>query len=222
MEKQPCKICKHLERHEIDNALLAGTPIQVIAKHYNLTTHAIRDHKEKCVSYTLSLDEFDRMVATRLGSVALTGEPETVDASLSGQEVDNATIASKQLTEPGSIRRQINLREADHLNTALIEYVGTLKNLGKKINSAIDCMDPINPKAEEALWAKSMLSKQVCDMYVGIGENINKTVRNLAEINQLLNGPTDNPLSGLQALATAINRSAAQPTADTGLQPTMC
>ena len=102
-----------------------------------------------------------------------------------------------------SIIRQIKMREADLLGEAAQEYVGTMKLLGRQIRGY---MSDEGPKR----MIDKMLGKPQVDLYLGCGENLQKTVKTIADINNLLNGPKDDGLSGLQALAAAINSSRQQ------------
>ena len=50
-------------------------------------------------------------------------------------------------------------------------------------------------------------TKPVVDLYVGAGDSVRKGVAAIADINQLLNGPKDDGLSGLAALAKVLHGS---------------
>ena len=48
------------------------------------------------------------------------------------------------------------------------------------------------------------MTKGMVELYLGCGDNVRKTIKDIADINQILNGPKDDGLSGLGALAAAI------------------
>jgi hypothetical protein len=54
------------------------------------------------------------------------------------------------------------------------------------------------------------MTKGLVELYLGCGDNVRKTVKEITEINQVLNGPKDDGLSGLAALANALRGSKAQ------------
>lgn len=95
-----------------------------------------------------------------------------------------------------SIARQLKLKEANVLSAVINEYLVTLKSVGRQINA----------------WAvggnfERMINKPVVELYLGTGGEIRATVRTLAELNSLLNGPDTGNASGLHALAAAIINS---------------
>ena len=49
--------------------------------------------------------------------------------------------------------------------------------------------------------------KQLVDLYLGVGKEIRDTVKAIVEMDQLLNGPKDENVTGLMALAEAIRGS---------------
>lgn len=100
-----------------------------------------------------------------------------------------------------SIVRQIKMREADMLGAAAMEYMSTMQIVGKRIrNSAKEC-------AADDVRFERCLTKPVTDLYIGCGDGLKSTVKALADINQLLNGPKDEGSSGLAALAAALQLS---------------
>ena len=87
------------------------------------------------------------------------------------------------------------------------EYLVTLKTMGRRINklaqvSSIDIEDE-----EKQLKLAKLLTKPMVDLYVGLGGEIRQTVKTMAELDRMLNGPEDNLSSGLGALAAAIRGS---------------
>ena len=50
-------------------------------------------------------------------------------------------------------------------------------------------------------------TKPVVDLYIGSADGLRRTVQTIADVNQLLNGPKDDGLSGLGALAKALDMS---------------
>lgn len=180
-----CCICNHKNRTDIESALLAGQAPATIAKHYEVPEGALENHRQNCSVYLMSLDEFDLQVAEELEALNHPG--------------------ATALKKPGSIQRQLGLKEADLLANMAQEYMVTLKNLGRKLNRIISILDT----PEGAVMGQRVLRKPVCDMYVQMGGEIRQAVRTMAEIDKMINGPEENPLTGLQALATAIHTSAA-------------
>lgn len=102
--------------------------------------------------------------------------------------------------EDPSISKMIKISEADIVSETIKEYSITLKNIGRRINNYA-CSDVADVKLEK------ILTKSVVDLYLGLGSEIRQSVKALAEINQILNGPKDDSTSGLEALALAINAS---------------
>lgn len=101
-------------------------------------------------------------------------------------------------SERPTIARQLKLREADMLLEVVDEYMVTLKTVGRQIQ--------VLSEAEGMLFSK-MLGKPVVDLYIGVGGEIRATVKTLAELNSILNGPENSAAQGLSALAAALTRS---------------
>lgn len=99
-----------------------------------------------------------------------------------------------------SIVRQIKMREADLLASVALDQLSTVKVVGKRIRD-LAVKDP-----EEGRFERT-LSKSVVDLYVGAGDGVRRNVQTIADINQLLNGPKDDSLSGLAALAKVLDES---------------
>lgn len=108
--------------------------------------------------------------------------------------------------EETSIVRQIKLRETDLLAQCAKDYADTLALVGSRIRTKArnesdkDGMD--DTRFERAM------TKGLVELYLGCGDNVRKTIKDITDINQLLNGPKDDGLSGLGALAAAISASA--------------
>ena len=104
--------------------------------------------------------------------------------------------------EETSLVRQVKLRETDLLGQVAKDYADTLALVGSRIRqkarneSDADGLDDIR-------FERSM-TKGLVDLYLGCGDNVRKTIKDIADINQILNGPKDDGLSGLGALAAAI------------------
>lgn len=97
-----------------------------------------------------------------------------------------------------SIARNIRKREADLLADVAESYRKTFISIGVRVNQIVE--DP-----DAASTAK--LSKQLVDLYLGVGKEIRDTVKAIVEMDQLLNGPKDENVTGLMALAEAIRGS---------------
>lgn len=104
--------------------------------------------------------------------------------------------------EETSIVRQMKLRETDLLGLVAKDYADTLSLIGNRIRtkahneSDVDGMDDVR--------FERSITKSLVELYLGCGDNVRKTVKDIADINQVLNGPKDDGLSGLGALAAAI------------------
>lgn len=102
--------------------------------------------------------------------------------------------------EQTSIARQLKLKEADILASVVTEYMVTLKSIGRRIN-ALTYQENF----------EQLLSKPVVELYLGTGGEIRSTVKTLAELNGILNGPEMTNAGGLHALAAAIAMSKGAP-----------
>lgn len=119
--------------------------------------------------------------------------------------------------EETSIVRQIKLRETDLLGQVAKDYADTLALVGNRIRtkarneSDADGMD-------DTRFERS-ITKALVELYIGCGDNVRKTIKDITDINQVLNGPKDDGLSGLGALAAAI--AASTRPATTNSEPTI-
>lgn len=159
-----CAICNHLQRADIENAVLnmhsqSGTTLDEIAQTYGVSTNDLKIHM---------------VMHSCLGAVA--------------SENDSDSLA-----------RKCKLREADMLERVANEYMITLKALGRRINHHLQ---------DSQVMAEKLITKPITDMYIGLGGEIRATVRSLAELDRLLNGPKDNNDGGIGALTAAIQQSA--------------
>ncbi len=157
-----CRICEHPERDNIDSALLINTPVEAIAAYYELPEEDIQKHRERCSSYTMSMDEFDAMVA---------------------KEVAGSSI-SQPLVHPESLQRQIHLREADYLTSVLQEYMVTLKSTGREIQRSL------REAREFNMPIKHVLGQSLVDLYLGCGGEVRQTVKTLADVSKQLKEPS--------------------------------
>lgn len=189
-----CKICNRDDRAEIENAILSMTAdappndensIEAIAKQFNVSLDELKMH-------------------------ALFHTPLVGDGDIEQLEPD--APVTLELEQPkaqprDSLTRRMKLREADMLAAVGNEYLVTLKTMGRRINklaqvSSIDIEDE-----EKQLKLAKLLTKPMVDLYVGLGGEIRQTVKTMAELDRLLNGPEEGATSGLVALAKAIQGS---------------
>lgn len=201
-----CKICNHPDRAEIENAILTMTAdappneknsIEQIAEQYKVDLDELKMH---ALFHTPLVGDGDVEELRAEGGVCNT------PAFEAGCDVPAVEGVSKP--EPrDSLTRRMKLREADMLAAVGQEYLVTLKTMGRRINklaqvSSIDIEDE-----EKQLKLAKLLTKPMVDLYVGLGGEIRQTVKTMAELDRLLNGPEDSAATGLAALAQAIRRS---------------
>ena len=104
-----------------------------------------------------------------------------------------------------SIVRQIKMKEADMLASVALDQLETIKSVGKRMRGHIKNSN------EDDLKFENVLTKPVVDLYVGASDSLRKNIQTIADINNLLNGPKDNGLAGLNALAQALHGSRSDP-----------
>ncbi|MEG2479896.1 MAG: hypothetical protein RSA50_06460 [Mucinivorans sp.] len=127
---------------------------------------------------------------------------------LDNMPMDVAPVVDASGTMPReSLTRRMKLREADMLSAVSNEYLVTLKTMGRRINklasvSSIDVEDE-----DKQLRLARLLTKPMTDLYIGLGGEIRQTIKTMAELDRMLNGPEDENSSGLKALASAIRNS---------------
>lgn len=107
--------------------------------------------------------------------------------------------------ENTSIVRKIALRETDMLAQCAKDYADTLSLVGQRIRAKARTED--NEVGAEDIRFERSVTKPLVELYIGCGDNVRKTIKDIADINQVLNGPKDEGLSGLGALAAAIANS---------------
>lgn len=199
-----CKICNHPDRAEIENAILTMTA--------DAPPNEKNSIEQIAVQYRVDLDEL-KMHA--LFHTPLVGDDdieelqaEVVMPICDGDVCDIPSFEQTTKAAPrDSLTRKMKLREADMLAAVGNEYLVTLKTMGRRINklaqvSSIDVEDE-----EKQLKLAKLLTKPMVDLYVGLGGEIRQTVKTMAELDRLLNGPEDSAATGLAALAQAIRRS---------------
>lgn len=195
-----CKICNHPERAEIENAILTMTvdappnganSIEQIAEQFKV---GVDDLKMHALFHTPMVGDGD--IEELRGTASIT---------MTAGDTEQTVVAGA--TPRDSLTRRMKLREADMLAAVGNEYLVTLKTMGRRINklaqvSSIDIEDE-----EKQLKLAKLLTKPMVDLYVGLGGEIRQTVKTMAELDRMLNGPEDSVSSGLSALAKAIQGS---------------
>lgn len=197
-----CRICNHPDRAEIENAILTMTAdappndknsIEQIAEQYKVDLDELKMH---ALFHTPLVGDGD------------VEELRDADPVCNTLTLDAPLVECSSKPEPrDSLTRRMKLREADMLAAVGQEYLVTLKTMGRRINklaqvSSIDVEDE-----EKQLKLAKLLTKPMVDLYVGLGGEIRQTVKTMAELDRLLNGPEDSAATGLAALAQAIRRS---------------
>lgn len=104
--------------------------------------------------------------------------------------------------EETSLVRQIKLRETDLLAQCAKDYADTLTLVGSRIRTK--ARNESDKDGMEDIRFERSMTKGLVELYLGCGDNVRKTIKDIADINQVLNGPKDDGLSGLGALAAAI------------------
>ena len=201
-----CMICNHADRAEIENAILTMTAdappneknsIEAIAEQYKVSLDELKMH---ALFHTPLVGDGDIEELQAEGGIC------NMPILEAGCDVPPVEYTPK--TEPrDSLTRKMKLREADMLAAVGQEYLVTLKTMGRRINklaqvSSIDIEDE-----EKQLKLAKLLTKPMVDLYVGLGGEIRQTVKTMAELDRMLNGPEDPFSSGLGALAAAIRGS---------------
>lgn len=187
-----CTICNHPDRAEIENAILSmtdgsKTSIEVIAEQYDVS---LADLKMHALFHT-----------PLVGAADL---EELRDAEALG---DTEQTVAVRATPRDSLTRRMKLREADLLAAVGNEYLVTMKTMGRRINKLAQVSEIDIEDNDRQLKLAKLLTKPMVDLYVGLGGEIRQTVKTMAELDRLLNGPEDSATSGLVALAKAIQGS---------------
>lgn len=183
-----CEICNHPERAEIENAILSMTA----------------DAPPNEQSSIESIAEQFKVPLDQLKMHALFHTPLVGDGDI--EELHTCPDASVAAPRE-SLTRKMKLREADMLAAVGQEYLVTLKTMGRRINKLAQVSSLDAEDEEKQLKLAKLLTKPMVDLYVGLGGEIRQTVKTMAELDRMLNGPEDNLGSGLNALAAAIRGS---------------
>ena len=188
-----CTICNHPDRAEIENAILSmtdgvKTSIEVIAEQYDVS---LSDLKMHALFHTPLVDAADL--------------EELRDADMTAG--DTVLTEAERPAPRDSLTRRMKLREADLLAAVGHEYLVTMKTMGRRINKLAQVSEIDIEDNDRQLKLAKLLTKPMVDLYVGLGGEIRQTVKTMAELDRLLNGPEDSATSGLMALAKAIQGS---------------
>ena len=187
-----CTICNHPDRAEIENAILSmtdgvKTSIEVIAEQYDVSLSDLKMHALFHTPLVGAADIEELRDAETLGDIVLT--------------------EAARPTPRDSLTRRMKLREADLLAAVGNEYLVTMKTMGRRINKLAQVSEIDIEDNDRQLKLAKLLTKPMVDLYVGLGGEIRQTVKTMAELDRLLNGPEDSATSGLVALAKAIQGS---------------
>ena len=187
-----CTICNHPDRAEIENAILSmtdgsKTSIEVIAEQYAVSLSDLKMHALFHTPLVGAADIEELRDAETLGNTVLT--------------------EAERPAPRDSLTRRMKLREADLLAAVGNEYLVTMKTMGRRINKLAQVSEIDIEDNDRQLKLAKLLTKPMVDLYVGLGGEIRQTVKTMAELDRLLNGPEDSTTSGLVALAKAIQGS---------------
>ena len=133
----------------------------------------------------------------------LTLEQISAEFDVPVEDLRRHAIFHSALGSEDSLVRQIHMREADLLAETVMDNAMTMKAVGARLRDSMNDGDP------DSVQFERRASKSVVDLYVGASEGVRKGVAAIADINQLLNGPKDDGLSGLTALANVLHGSRA-------------
>ena len=188
-----CTICNHPDRAEIENAILSmtdgvKTSIEVIADQYDVSLADLKMHA---------------LFHTPLVGAADIEELRDADMTAG----DTVLTEAERPAPRDSLTRRMKLREADLLAAVGNEYLVTMKTMGRRINKLAQVSEIDIEDNDRQLKLAKLLTKPMVDLYVGLGGEIRQTVKTMAELDRLLNGPEDSATSGLVALAKAIQGS---------------
>ena len=188
-----CTICNHPDRAEIENAILSmtdgvKTSIEVIAEQYDVSLSDLKMHA---------------LFHTPLVGAADIEELRDADMTAG----DTVLTEAERPAPRDSLTRRMKLREADLLAAVGNEYLVTMKTMGRRINKLAQVSEIDIEDNDRQLKLAKLLTKPMVDLYVGLGGEIRQTVKTMAELDRLLNGPEDSATSGLVALAKAIQGS---------------
>lgn len=133
----------------------------------------------------------------------LTLEQISEEFEVSVGDLQRHALFHSALGAEDSLIRQIHMREADILAETIMDNALTMKAVGARLRDSMKDDDP------DSVQFERRASKSVVDLYVGASDGVRKGVAAIADINQLLNGPKDDGLSGLTALANVLHGSMA-------------
>lgn len=197
-----CKVCGSAHKTEIESALLKielatekPKALQYVADSYGVSSNELKIHAVMHMSMPIDLGNRARA----------SDEPNQADGvGPSSRNLDVDVDLPELLINP-SLTHQMKLRESDMLLLSAQEYLMTLQNVGRRINRIANHND--SEIDNDFLFAK-YITKPLVDLYVGTGRELRETLRAIADVNQIVNGPKENDGSGLTALANAIKFSA--------------
>ena len=155
--------------------------------------HALRENIERVLFRAVKNKEQD----------GLTLEQISAEFDVPVEDLRRHAIFHSALGSEDSLVRQIHMREADLLAETVMDNAMTMKAVGARLRDSMNDGDP------DSVQFERRASKSVVDLYVGASEGVRKGVAAIADINQLLNGPKDDGLSGLAALANVLHGSTA-------------
>lgn len=108
-------------------------------------------------------------------------------------------VETKDFVNRGSITREAKTHEVDMLMAAACNYANTIEVLGTKISKEAE-------KSDMVTFSRNV-ARSTVDLYLGAGGELRNTIKEIANINAILNGPKDSTATGLEALANAIRES---------------
>lgn len=155
--------------------------------------HALRENIERVLFRAAKNKEQD----------GLTLEQISEEFGVPVEDLQRHALFHSALGSEDSLVRQIHMREADLLAETVMDNAMTMKAVGARLRDSMNDGDP------DSVQFERRASKSVVDLYVGASEGVRKGVAAIADINQLLNGPKDDGLSGLTALANVLHGSLA-------------
>lgn len=170
-------------------------PKFVTNKYCKVCNHINRDEIE-AVLYRMTSANADELLQK------LSDEYEVDIEELERHAMFHACMDLSPQGEETSIVRQIKLRETDLLNQVAKDYADTLTLVGTRIRQR--ALNEAGVNGMEDTKFERAMTKGMVELYLGCGDNVRKTVKDIVDINQVLNGPKDEGLSGLGALAAAI------------------
>lgn len=198
-----CAVCTHVDRADIENAILSMTSskdsmtLESISERFEVP---LEDLKMHAVFHT-----------------PLVSEEDLESAPLYSTALDQPRDESELLGEPAepmkpksSLARQMRLRETDMLTEVSNEYMVTLKSMGRRLNRLIAVQEVLGEDDDQALRLSKLLTRPMVDLYIGLGGEIRANVKAVADIERAINGPKDSTSTGLLALAEAIKGSGSE------------